>query len=445
MNRSFAAVSTAAVVIGLTLSGCTGSAGQTAAPGTDKTIDYWGFSGGVASTTAKSVIAAFEESHPGYTVNAVTMDTADFDVKLPSTLGQDSGPDLVYTGTEPNHLGRYVKVGQVSSLADVWGDRGWDKLVPSSQERLTYDDTPYAVGNELETVGLMYNKVILDRLGIAVPTSLAELEQAMDKVKAAGDGTIPMVLACGGPCYAGLHMMHALGYATIPTATILATTPVGTGNYTDPGWLQMLEKFKAWNDTGYFTPDASGIPDENHTASFCTGTTAFMVKGPWMFAAMAECEKENPDKFQFGFVGFPVNDGMPFQAYVGTGKAWFLSSGLDSDPEKRAAVLDLVSAFTDAATFTSWIETDGLFPAIEFDPSAYKLSDPQKAALTIMNDAGANGGAVDIGFNNSAEETQTWVAGLQGILAGTSTPQDLVGNLQAQLEKDRAAWDAQKK
>ena len=155
MNRSFAAVSTAAVVIGLTLSGCTGSAGQTAAPGTDKTIDYWGFSGGVASTTAKSVIAAFEESHPGYTVNAVTMDTADFDVKLPSTLGQDSGPDLVYTGTEPNHLGRYVKVGQVSSLADVWGDRGWDKLVPSSQERLTYDDTPYAVGNELETVGLM--------------------------------------------------------------------------------------------------------------------------------------------------------------------------------------------------------------------------------------------------------------------------------------------------
>lgn len=443
MKRLTIAASAAAVVASLVLSGCTGSAGRTAAPGTDKTIDYWGFSGGVSSDTAKSVIAAFEKSHPDFTVNAVTMETSDFDVKLPSTLGQESGPDLVYTGTEPNHLGRYVKVGQVSNLKDVLAQRGWDKQAPSTQERLSYDGSPFAVGNELETVGLMYNQVILDRLNIPVPKTLSELEAAMKKIKSSGD-TIPMVLACGGPCYAGLHMMHALGYATIPTAKILGTTPVGTADYTDPAWVAMLEKFKKWNTEGFFTPDASGIPDENHTAGFCTGTTAFMVKGPWMFSAMAKCEQEDPAKFKFGFTGFPVSDDVPFQAYVGTGKAWFLASALDRDPAKRAAVLDLVSAFTDASTFSSWMEKDGLFPAMAFDPAAYKLTEPQKSALKIMNDAGKNGGAVDIGFNNSAEETQVWVSGLQGILSGTSSPQDLATKLQAQLEKDRAAWKAQK-
>lgn len=437
MRRMIVAAASVAVAA-LALTACTGTAGQSA--DTDDTIDYWGFSGGISSDTAQQVLADFEKSHPDYKVNAVVMDTADFDVKLPSTLGQSSGPDLVYTGTEPNHLGRYVNVGQVASLADVWEENGWDNLVPSAQERVHYDGEPYAVGNELETVGLMYNKVILDRLGIAVPTTLSELETAMGEVLAAGDGTTPMVLACGGPCYAGLHMMHALGYGTIPTEEIIATTSNGDGAYTDPGWLEMLQKFQAWNDAGYFTKDASGIPDENHTAGFCSGDTAFMVKGPWMFSAMAECEKANPDAFQFGFTGFPVADGLPFQAYVGTGKAWFASSALDDDEDKKAAVLDLVAAFTDAATFKSWIETDNLFPAIEFDAADYTLTDPQKSTLQIITDAGPNGGPVDIGFNNSAEETQVWVAGLQGILAGTSSPEQLISNLQAQLEKDQAAW-----
>ncbi|MEU4014858.1 ABC transporter substrate-binding protein [Microbacterium sp. NPDC028030] len=428
----------AVITVGIALTGCTGSAGHTESD--DKTINYWGFEGGISTKTAKQVISEFEESHPGYTVNAVVMDTADFDVKLPSTLGKASGPDLVYTGTEPNHLGRYVNVGQVSALDDVWQENGWDNLVPSTQQRLTYDGTPYAVGNELETVGLMYNRVILDRLGIPVPQTLEDLEAAMDKVLAAADGTTPMVLACGGPCYAGLHMMHALSYATIPTDEIVAATSDGDGAYTDDGWLEMLEKFKKWNDAGYFTADASGIPDENHTADFCAGGTAFMVKGPWMFNAMAECEKANPDAFEFGFTGFPVADGMPFQAYVGTGKAWFLSSSLDQNDEKRQAVLDLVKGFTDVSTFPSWIETDQRFPAVEFDAAEYKMTEPQQQAMQIIQDAGDNGGAVDVGFNNSAEETQVWVAGLQGILAGTTTPQDVIDELQAQLEKDQAAW-----
>lgn len=436
--RIAAVAATSAAVLALTA--CTGTAGDGGGGADDKVIDYWGFEGGITSDTAKKVIAEFEGSHPGYTVNAAVYDTADFDVKLPSVLGKPSGPDLVYTGTEPNHLGKYVNVGQVASLADEWDARGWKTSVPATQARLTYDGEPYAVGNELETVGLMYNQVILDRLGIPVPKTLDELEQAMTTILERDPAVTPMVLACGGPCYAGLHMMHALGYAMIPTEKILETTANGTGSYAAPEWLAMIETFQEWNENGYLTKDASGIPDENHTAGFCAGDTAFMVKGPWMFSAMAECEEQNPDAFTFGFTGFPVQEGLPFQAYVGTGKAWFAAAALDETPEKKDAVLDLVQAFTESSTFSSWIETDQRFPAMTFDPADYELTGPQQSALTIIDTAGENGGAVDIGFNNSAEETQVWVNGLQGILAGSSTPQDLIDALQAQLEKDQKAW-----
>lgn len=426
----------------MALSGCTGSAGT---PKTnDKTIDYWGFDGGLTTVTAKRVIAGFEASHPGYKVNPVVMDTSDFDVKLPSTLGKSSGPDLVYTGTEPNHLGRYVKVGQVAALGDVWNANGWNVQPASTQARVTYDGKKYAVGNELETVGLLYNKVILDKLGIKVPTTLAELQAAMAKVKASSGGATPMVLACGGPCYSGLHMMHGLAYSMIPTKQVLAATTNGTGAYTQGRWVDALTTFQDWNKAGYFTKDSAGVPDENHTAEFCAGNAAFMVEGPWMFNQMSECQKAAPTKLKFGFTGFPMDKGMPFQAYVGTGKAWFLSSALNSDPEKKKAVLDLVKAMTATSTYKSWVEKDQLFPAATINPADYTLSDPQKAALKIINDAGTNGGAVDVGFNNSAEETQTWVSGLQGLLEGSETPQQVVTNLQAQLAKDQKAWTAKK-
>lgn len=441
MHRKWLAAAAGGAVATLLLSGCVGSGGS-ASGSDDKTINYWGFTGGISSVTAKSVIQAFEKSHPGYRVNTVVMNTDDIDVKLPTALGRASGPDLVYTGTEPNHLGRYVQAGKVLSLKPYWTKEGWNNLSPSTQKRVTYNGEPYAVGNELESVGLLYNATLFQQLGLTVPTSLADLEKDMARIKQQRPDVTPMDLACGGPCYSGLHMMHALGYATIPTKEVLATTPVDDGNYTDPAWTNMLTTFQQWNADGYFTKDASGIPDPNHQASFCAGTTAMMASGPWEFSGLAGCASQNPGKFSLAFAPFPVDGSLPFQAYVGTGKAWFLSAGLKDEPKKRQAVMDLVHAMTEASAFPSWLTKDQLIPAMTFDPAKYDLTEPQKQTLQIMTKAGANGGAVDIGFNNSAAETNLWVAGLQGILSGNTTPKDLVAKLQAQLEIDRKAWKA---
>jgi ABC-type glycerol-3-phosphate transport system substrate-binding protein len=430
------------IAAALALTACTGTAGGGSTD--SKTINYWGFASGISCKTAKAVLAEFKKTHPDYTVNAVVMNTDDIDVKLPSVLGKSSGPDLVYTGTEPNHLGRFVQAGQVLSLKSSWTSEGWSDLVPSTQARVSYSGAPYAVGNELETVGLIYNEKLFEKLGISVPTDLAGLEATLNEIKQKDPSITPMDLACGGPCYSGLHMMHALGYATIPTKEVLATTPGGTGNYTDSAWGKMLDEFKSLNNEGLFTKNASGIPDENHQSSFCSGTTAMMASGPWEFSGLAKCATDNPSGFKLGFVGFPVEKGLPFQAYVGTGKAWFLAKSLSSDPAKERAVKDLVAAMTAKSKIKSWIQDDQLIPAISFDQADYTLTEPQKATLKIMSDAGANGGAVDIGFNNSAAETNVWVAGLQGILAGSSTPADLVKKLQSQLEIDRKAWQAAK-
>lgn len=259
------------------------------APG-DTTITYWENlidDGGVQD----QVIVDFEASHPGVKVNRVTMQLDDLSVKLPSALGTNSGPDLVYGDVSPQFLGAYVKSDRILDLDSAYADRGWnDRVYPWAKARTSYNDKVYAVGHEVEDLGLMYNKKIFDELNIAPPATFAELEDAMANIKANSHYT-PMALACAGGCYNGFHVMHDIAYATMPTATITSTTPQGDGAYTDPGWLEALTTFQSWVKDGYFTEGANGIDFDNHWADFCAGNTAMLTQGTWLFKTIDDCAK----------------------------------------------------------------------------------------------------------------------------------------------------------
>ena len=407
------------------------------------TLTYWGYREGMVAPTGKTAakaIADFEASHPNVTVNVVPMETSDFDLKLPTAFDTPGGPDIVYIGSEPNHLGRYVQANQVLNLDPYLAQYGWDKLLPAVAARTTYNGHQYGVGWELETLGLMYNKKIFDRLGLQPPATLEDLETLMATIKQKAPDIVPLTLAQGAPGN-GIHMMHAIGYATIPTAEILATVPFGSGNYTDPGWLQMLQRFQSWAQAGYFPKGANGVGWENHWADFCAGKDAMLAQGTWLFSTISDCQTANPDKFEFGFVPFPVAKGMPFQAYTGVGKAWRFPESLAKDPQKLQAALELVAAMTTApGVALSWVNQDQLFPGVPFDKTAANLTDQQKTALGIFDQAGANGGAVDIGFNNSSGETAVWVKDMQGIFSGTTTPEQAIKDLQSTLDKEKADW-----
>lgn len=424
--------------------GCSATPGNTQAPETERediTITYWENlidDGGVQD----AVIASFEAAHPGVKVNRVTLQLDDMTVKLPSSLGTRSGPDLVYADVSPQFLGDYVKSGRILDLTEAYRQRGWDERVyPWAIERATYDDKIYAVGHEVETLGLMYNKKAFERAGIAPPATLDELEAAMEKIKQTSDIT-PLTLACANGCYNGFHVMHTIAYATMPTAEVTSTTPQGDGNYTDPGWLNALQVFDRWNKAGYFTKDANGIDFDNHWASFCSGGTAMLTQGTWLFKTIEDCAKASGGALEWANMPFPVSSGLPFQAYVGIGSAWYAPSTLAEDAQKEAAVLDLIDALISPDAANQWVSDAQIFPAVPFDQAAVSLTDAQQSALDIIEKAGENGGPVPVGFNNSAEESKVWAEGLQGIIAGSMTPEQLIPELQAQLDKARKAWNA---
>lgn len=445
------AIGVLCVVLSTALSACTGggstgSAGTGAAAagtasngGGNVTLTYWENvldDGGLQD----SVIKSFETSHPNVKVNHVTMQLNDLTVKLPTALSSGTGPDVIYADVSPAFLGDYVKAKEILPLDNAFKTYGWDKRVFSfAQKRATYGGHIYAVGNEVEDLGLMVNKKIFDALHLPLPTTFDQLESDMATIKAKSDYT-PMQLACASGCYNGFHVMHTIAYATMPTATVVNTTPQGTGSYLDPGWLAALTTFQSWVKAGYFNKDANAVGFDNHWADFCAGKVAMLTQGTWLFKTISDCAKASGGRLDFVNIPFPVKQGLPFQAYVGVGSGWYVNAAVAKDPAREKAALDLINAMIAPSVADQWVSKAQVFPAVPFDKSKVTLTAPQKVALDILEKAGDNGGPVPVGFNNSSAESDIWAAGLQGIIAGSTTPQQLVTKLQAELTKEQAAW-----
>jgi len=127
----------------------------------------------------------FEAQNEGITVNLQTAPIDSMRSVLQTQLRSGEGPDVFRWGSGPSFGGALIEAGLVMDLTDAYEQNGWE-VYDFAKEQVTVDGKVYAIPGEPETIGVFYNKEVLDNLGIAEPTSLAELDQAAAAAKAAG-------------------------------------------------------------------------------------------------------------------------------------------------------------------------------------------------------------------------------------------------------------------
>mgnify|MGYP000094199366 CR=1 FL=1 len=407
------------------------------------TLTYWETFGSQDGGVQAQIIAEFEASHPNVQIVQEFVPFEEMSVKLPPALQSGTGPDIIYADVAPQFLGSYVQAGHILPLSDAAEQFGWDERVFDwAQRRATYDGELFAIGHEMEVLTLMYNQKIFDELGLEVPTTLEELETTMAAIRDQSD-YVPMMLATGPGPWNGFHMMHALAYAMMDVSQVANTTPQGDGSYADPNWLQVFEKYQEWVNAGYFPAEANSIDWEGHWSLFCAGQVAMLAQGTWLFLPLSECEAENPELFDFSVAPFPSAEGRPYQSYVGIGSAWYLNAALEEDPARKQAALEFLDALISPENAVRWVQEAQLFPAVPFDASSVELTEQQQAALAIVEQAGAEGGGpVPVGFNNSPEELEVWRNVVQGLVAGSLTPEQAAEMLNEALVAAQEAWAA---
>jgi len=234
------------------------------------------------------------EQNVKVTVNIEMPSSDQYDSVLQARLTGDDAPDL-YT-LHCNNIGVYNKAGY---LTDLTSQPLSAKLYDNVRATVTVDGKVMAVPIESMAWGVLYNKDIFEKAGVAVPETLTDLKTVCATLK--DKGYTPFMLAFQEQWVPQLMTALTLGGLV-------------SGEKTD--WLNRMYEDKGSYDEVRSIFDVIDVIIQNGTerameegsqqgaADFANGKAAMFVQGTWAASTIMET---NPD-MKLGVFALPVND-----------------------------------------------------------------------------------------------------------------------------------------
>jgi raffinose/stachyose/melibiose transport system substrate-binding protein len=369
----------------------------------------------------------FEAANPGITVELEAIPLTQLRQTLQATLRGQNPPDVFAWGSGPAYAGALAEAGLLYDLTAAYDQYDWP-IYEGAKQQVTFDDKIVGIPGEMETVGIYYNKKIFADLAISEPQNLADLEAAAQKVKDAG--IIPFAAADQEGWEASHWFSMALG-SRLGSAGVTALLE-GETSWNSPDVIAALAIWDRWNKAGFLPPTPTGISYDNGNALFYSSEAAMVPTGSWLANDIADAEEVD---FEVGYIPFPSETG-PGLWSVGLGSGPYIAAN-SQNPEAALAFVDwLVSP-----EHGRWVVENLLtIPPYPVDTTGLELN---PLFAEVLEDIGQlSGGSSDFGANIDVQSTddfnEAMFDGLQSLLTGDTTPEQLAQELQAAYEQGQS-------
>lgn len=276
MRSRLAPLATLAVAaLGLGLAGC--AAGGSGDGDTTKIVlGTWRTED--AAMWENDIIPAFEQSHPGITVEYAPVDTNDYNAAIQSQIEGGTGPDVIMC--RPFDVNRsWIEQGYFDSLAELDAISTFPETALAAWEG--DDGTPYCVPVASVLAGFYYNTAIFDELGLEVPTTQAEFLDVLDAIKADGTYT-PLALGSADGWQLAYNMLYQVGPNAWHGEDGRLGLIDGTKKLTDPDFVEGFRVFDSFTD--YLPKGYESISYEDMTQLFTLGQAAILPDGSWQIS-----------------------------------------------------------------------------------------------------------------------------------------------------------------
>lgn len=425
MQRSLLTWSVAAAALSLAVAGCTGQAPDSNnGDGDSQSIKYL-----IEEPEDAEALAALEEHIKGFEEESgitVEVDTLPFDTMrtvLQTQLRSGEGPDVFGWGSGPGFGGALAEAGLVYDLTEAYEEYDW-QVFDSAKERVTVDGKLYGVPGELETIGIFYNKDIFAELGIDEPQSISELQAVSETIREAG--TIPMAVG-DKEGWEGGHLLSMALSSAVGSSGMEALF-AGEASWDSPEVVEALEFWRMANEKRYLPESPTSVDYDNSLSLYYSGDAAMVPTGSWLVGEI----DDNTD-FETGYIPFPAPDGPGIFA-GGLGSGPYVSAGTS----KTDAAVEFVD-FLASAEHGEWtVENLHTIPPMPLDTSELDVS-PLFAQVLEDTAALADGGSGDFGYNIDVLTTDAFnealYNGVQAVLTGQMTPEEVAAELEAAAQK----------
>jgi raffinose/stachyose/melibiose transport system substrate-binding protein len=366
-------------------------------------------------------LADFTEES-GIDVEVEQLDIDTMRTVLQTQLRSAEGPDVFGWGSGPANGGALAEAGLLYDLTEAYEENDWE-VYDFAKERVTYDGKVYGIPGEMETVGLYYNVGVFDELGIEPPQSLEDLREVSATISEAG--LIPMAFGDqeGWP---GSHLL-SMALSSAVGADGMEALLAGEQSWDSPEVVDALTFWKEANDNGWLGEDPVSVDYDTMTSLYLAEEAAMIPTGSWYINDLAIAAE-----FESAYVPFPSQDGEGIFA-GGLGSGPYVSANTD-DPEGAIQLLDFLASEEHGQWVVENLQTIPPRPVdtegLDVDPLLAQVLD-QVASL-------AEGGS-DLGYNIDVlmpeNFNQAMFDGMQAVLTGQQTPEEVAASLQAAAER----------
>ncbi len=367
-----------------------------------------------------ALVERFNEAHDDVRIvyeDVLTGTFTENNQKVRIALENEAGPDVLGGVDVGANLQALVSTGQVKDLTEYYRASGLIERIPQNLlSQVTIEGRIYAIPQNMESVGIFYNKDAFAELELEVPGTWEEYIGVLEAVKDAGYYGYTMGLAGGWPSalMASMFMYSSAGSEYIDVLS-------GTQPWPDcDNCLDGLNAFYGMVANGYANPEPLGIDYNQSLDLFYQGITVMVLNGPWFIDDAMAAE---PD-FEIGFFYLPaVNPNTDIKTLGGIGGSLIVAEYADVD-----AAFKLVGWLTSEEIAVQALREVSVLPAFSIEVP----TDIAPLSYQIASETAAN---VDkIGFwpvtylppKVFGDMNQI----VQGMIGGMLTPEELLSEMQ---------------
>ncbi|WP_243230748.1 extracellular solute-binding protein [Microbacterium sp. CIAB417] len=421
MRRTWAAGAAVAALGMLGLTACTGGGGEQA-DGGETTLTMWHNSTtGDGKQYWADAAAAFHEENPDVTIEVTSIQNEDMDGKLQTAVNSGDMPDI-FMARGGGKLADIVSAGKVKDLTDLVDEDVKTAFGDAPFAAFTVDGKIYGVPSAVLPGGVFYSKDLFEAAGITEePTTIDELADAVDKLKASGVAPIALGAKDAWPA-AHWYYFFALRACGQEVVQNLVTDP----DFTDQCWLDAAENLDEFAsiepfNEGFLTTSAQ--QGANSSAGLVANHKAAMeLMGAWDVGVIASLTPDQEPLADLGWFPFPEVDG-------GDGAPGAMMGGVDGyscSADSPAACEEFLNFVSSTEWQEKYAEAFQTIPASQDAKGA--VTDP---SLIPLLEAYGNAPYVSLWLDTALGQNvgNALNTGVVEMLAGQGDPQKLVDGI----------------
>ncbi|GEK79220.1 ABC transporter substrate-binding protein [Agrococcus baldri] len=411
----------------MALAGCSTTPTPQSGDGSDGQDDQGGLSGELSFlspwTQAQTapMIEAYAEENPDATINVTYIAGNENAQQLLATqLAAGNAPDVFYLNPGAGSPTSVGVLGEAGYLADLTEQEWAADLEEPYRSFLSHDGAVYAYPSTIFGIGAMYNQTMLDEAGLEAPQTWSDLLAFCGDATEAGH---PAFVLGAGAVWINAVIPYALASTLVDSQDPDFEAGVGTEtDFTDSEWVTVLEQYGEMVEAGCFQENPTGT-DGPSTWGIAGAGEVFGVVAPG--ALLSEVQAAAAEGAEFMMHALPATDDASETTMPVSLSSTLGVNAASESPELALDFVNWLSASEQLAMIASL--QAGAVPTIASDdfeaPAAI-------AVVEELSSAGRTTPVPDLSWPNP-EVQAALQSGAQGMLLGSSTPQQVTEAMQA--------------